>query len=478
MKKAVLIRGIESETLLAFIVLLGVFGGYLYLINGITVNYLPVWSDEVMYFVNTISFVENNTLQAALTYGGKGSEIFGADAHGFAYPLLHGTIAKIFGWSNLNFIVFNFIATALAISAIWLVKEIRIKHKLWASAFVLLFPFIPLYGFTYMQEVIHVFFAILLSVIVYLMYSRSDNRKFVWLFIIIIVIAGCFRALWFFWLIGLIPLARNRKQLGLYMLVIVAGITASMLITRFFTEPIPNFFSSIIIMVQEGEISNAAGLLLNKFNRNVTMYFQSFQGGFVYVSMKFALIAPVLLFAILGLIKKSRLYSSIALIGFANFLLLFFLYNAFDWREIRTMSPLFYFYVLFLVTAVKPVFRYFMAGGLVVVFAFTISTSQQWINDRNVKHTSYSRDAGIAYEQIAQKVPDNSLIFLNVHPGEYTPSLLYLPLKNANNQQIKYIIPYFGVKTADYDYMLCLEGGESGNNVVTENNFYTLINME
>ena len=97
------------EIILGIAVLLFVCVFYIVLMTKITNHYFPVWSDEFFYYVNAFSFVENNTLKAALTYSGKGSLWLGADTHGFAYPLFHGLIGKVFGWNNLNFIYTNLI---------------------------------------------------------------------------------------------------------------------------------------------------------------------------------------------------------------------------------------------------------------------------------------------------------------------------------------------------------------------------------
>ena len=86
------------------VVIIAALMGYIFLLLQVSSNYLPVWSDEFFYYTNSFSFFKNNTLQAALTFSGSGSSVLGADAHGFAYPLLNGAIAKIFGWRNTNFI--------------------------------------------------------------------------------------------------------------------------------------------------------------------------------------------------------------------------------------------------------------------------------------------------------------------------------------------------------------------------------------
>ncbi|OJV42954.1 MAG: hypothetical protein BGO29_07255 [Bacteroidales bacterium 36-12] len=172
-------KDFRIEFIFVISILLGICYLYFILINSISVNYHPVWSDEFFYYINTCSFIENNTLKAALTLNGKGSVVFGSDTHGFGYPLLHGVIAKVFGWHNLNFIIFNFVLLTFSIITIWFMKSVRHIHKLWISIYILLFPFFTLYAFTYMQEIVHIFIAILLSACIYniSLVSGKDKKK-------------------------------------------------------------------------------------------------------------------------------------------------------------------------------------------------------------------------------------------------------------------------------------------------------------
>ncbi|TAE74310.1 MAG: hypothetical protein EAZ85_04880 [Bacteroidetes bacterium] len=450
---------------------------YFQLINNITGHYHPVWSDEFFYYINSCSFVENNTLKAALTYSGEGSVIFGADVHGFGYPLLHGCIGKIFGWHNLNFIRLNFVFLVFSIFVIWQVKSIIFKQKLWISIYILLFPFFPLYAFTYMQEIIHVFVAIILSVCIYLINNKEKNNTYIFFFILIIFIAGVFRGLWFFWLIGLIPLAKNKKQMIFYSLLFLLGIIISLVITKLFTEPVPNYFSSVIDLLKQGELKKTASSVYYNFRNNFFLYFSSTQDKnyIVYIFMKIMNMVSVLFFIFLAYRNKSKLNISLALIGLSNFLLLFLLYDAFDWREIRTMSPLFYFYILFIVLETKGFIKYVQLCCFLVIFALNIQTSKEWIAERNVIDLTKIHKEKMVYNDISKKIPNQKIILVDYIPNDHSWELLNLPLCNANNHQIRYIIPYYNVKKTHYDYILKRPKIDILRNKVIDNEIYVLI---
>lgn len=471
---------LQLELWFGFLILLGCVLAYFQLLSNLTTNYHPVWSDEFGYYINTQSFFENSTLKAAITLSGEGSAVFGADPHGFAYPLFHGCIAKIFGWSNLNFIITNFILLSASILMVWSIKSIHTRQKLWISSFILLFPFVPLYLFTYMQEIIHISVAIIVSVLIYLIYSKENNNTiYIVLFILTIFIAGCFRVLWFFWLIGLIPLAKDKRQGIAYLLLFAFGIIISFVFSKLFAEAVPNKFSSIIAFLKNGELKNVFASVYYNFIKNIMLYFFSIQNGVVYVFMKFTIFGAVLFFTFLAFRNKSRLNMALALIGIVNFVLLFFIYDAFDWREIRTMSALYYFYVLFIIIETKGVSRYIQALFLLVVFVLNYNTSKRTISERNFIDVPKMEKERMAYSEISQRIPNGKIVLLDYIPQDYSWDILNLPLKNSNNSAIRYIVQYYNVDKTNYDYILMRPvNNNTKSNKIIDNDYYILTKNE
>lgn len=467
--------GRHIDIALGIIVLYCVCFNYSEWFNSIASNYYPVWSDEFFYFINTYSFIQNETLEAALTFGGKGSVVFGADAHGFGYPLLQGSLANIFSWSNLNFIYFNLTIVLIAILFIWFLQSITINQKLWISCIFLLFPFFPLYAFTYMQEAIHIFIATIISILIYHVYHKEDNRAYIAILIIIIFISGVFRSLWFFWLIGLLPLAKSKRELISYGLLFISGIILSVITTRLFTESVPNYFNSIVTLLDNGQIGDMFVSLFSHFYENIKLYFFNENDDLLYRSIKYINFGTVFYFAFQGIKSKSRLAISLALIGILNFLLLFLLYDAFDWREIRTMSPLFYFYILFIVLNTNSLIRYLKIGGLCFLFSLTIGKTNKRIAERNNHNLQQINKEQNLHKEIADKVSDNSVVLVSYIPRDYSYDLLNLPVQNSNGSPVRYIIQYYNVEKVKADYVLSRPKQDRSNSVLIDNEYYRLI---
>ncbi|OJV33050.1 MAG: hypothetical protein BGO29_14495 [Bacteroidales bacterium 36-12] len=294
----------------------------------------------------------------------------------------------------------------------------------------------------------------------------------------IIFIGGLFRVLWFFWLVGLIPLAKNKRQLFFYSTLLSLGVISSLIVHKLFVEFVPNYSSSLVESLKNGEVKNVIFSTLRHFVKNVINYFFSKQNGIVYIFMKFSTAGAVMFFTILALKYKSKLNIALALIGLTNFLLLFILYDAFDWREIRTMSPLFYFYILFIVLEVECFIKYINVFVLIVIFALNIKTSKQWIAERNIIDLSIVNKERMAYNEISKVIPNNKVILLDYIPKDYTWELLNLPLQNINNHQIRYIIKYYDVGKTHYDYILKRPTIDTTSKKIIDNEYYVLVKNE
>lgn len=469
-------KKLNYEKIIFLIIFIFVVFKYIQLIFQINCNYFPVWSDEFFYFVNIQSFIENNTLNASLTFSGSGSTIFGADAHGIGYPILHGVIGKIFGWGNLNFIIFNIFIVIATIVVLIKQSFLKFNEKIFASSILLLFPFIPLYSFTYMQEVIHVFIAVVLSVLIYNIYKSENNVFYIIIFITIVLLSGFLRGLWMFWLIGLLPLSKNYKQFLIYSLVFLLGAVVSFIITSLFLENTPNYFSSVLILLKQGEYLKSIESLFNHFINNIQLYFFSKEGGIVYIAMKYIVFLSTVYFLVLYLISKTRLHFSLFLIGFLNFFLLFFLYDACSWREIRSMSPIFYFYILFISFELKSVYKYFILIGFLILFILNFKMSKTWIFERNQSLNNKNVNEQNYYNEIINNVDNDKIVLVDFIPRDYSWDLLYLPLKNKNGSQIKYIIQYYNVNKVKYDYILTKQNNlDTISEKLIKNEFFTLL---
>ncbi len=461
MKQAIRLRLIKSTSvfgivnirmsfLLILLSLLIIF--YLELFLRIKSTYLPFDSDEYFYYLNAKSFFLYSSLKAALTFGGKGSILFGADAHGFAYPLLHGSIAKLVGWHNTNLIYFNFFLTLLIIVFYWYQNFLSIQQKIILSALFLLFPFIPIFIVTYMQEIIHIFFAVIASILIYKIYSTEKNKSYIIIFVVTLFIAAFFRCIWLFWLISLLPLAKTKKQFFGYMMLLLIGILISFCMDYFFYERTPNYFHAISFKIQNFHIISAIYSIGYHFLKNTLSlisygYQLSFPTNVVYLILKYSIIYACGWYFYKFFYNRSKLNDAILLIGMVNFFFLMSLYDAFDWREIRILSPFFYFILLFIVLENKNFL--FLILGCILSFFLSQSIINGFIKKRNEIVDQNFVAASNNFKKITNKISIQhpTILILSDMPPKPL-DILNLPLATKYGFPIRYTIRFYDIYKA------------------------------
>lgn len=450
-------KAYRNATYLAIGILLCV---YAYWIFQARTGLLPIWSDEFCYYANARSFTENTTIRAAYTYTGKGSLLFQADGHGFAYPLLHGFIGKLIGFHSLNLPLTNI--AFMLLSLLLVICQKGLNHSQKATITLILFTFltVPLYSFTFMQESFHLLIAVVCTVLMLSIYEKRRRRDIV-IFLLIIGIASLFRNLWLFWSIGLIPLALNRKQLFQYISLFIFCAVLSFLFARLFWDSFPSYFSSVTNLIGQGLFSEAAKSLYNHCISNIESYFTGeLSKPYPYFPTKLIIFFSVVTMATLYQISKEKVYLAATLIGIVNFALLLITFDAWDWREIRSMSPLFYMFTIIIVSKKHVYVTIACLVFTITSFPHVRNLTSKFLLERNQQAVNFKNTAFLSAppQQLATILDSAShpLVLLGYIPQDYTQDLLLLPLRTSSGKPIRYAINYFNerINFADYNFVL------------------------
>lgn len=439
------------ETSLLIFLLLLTAAVYVFLAGHLNSNYHPVWSDEFLYFLNAKSSWLNGTLRAAFTCTGYGGKWFGSDTHGFAYPLLHTIVAKIAGWHNLNLIVVNLFFITMSVVISWLLKAFSLTEKLWISLFILLYPVTYIYSFTFMQECMHAFFGLAAGMLL-LKIDASKQKKYIILFIVLMLFAGLFRALWPVWLCALIPLAANKKERIIYSCIFLAGLLVTFIFSQFITEQIPNILNNSLASMKSGAVTNGLHTITIHLIQNIMLFFFSSGGSVAYALIKLILVSSWIYFLVMAIQTKSKLHGAIVIPGLANFAMILLFNDVSGWREIRSLSPYYFFLIPFLVKGTGPVFRYMQLTVLAAIFMLTIPVTGFMVSTRD-DLMEVNPEKMIAYKLISNTIENEKAILIKHPPPDYSADLLFLPLQNKNGKQIRYVLPWYKVTNMKYDYV-------------------------
>lgn len=421
---------------------------------------VPVWSDELFYYINALSFTENTTLRAAVTYTGKGSVLFQADAHGIGYPFLHGGIGKIFGFHLNTLPLTNFAVTLLAVVLIALRKDFDNIRKIALVACLLGCFTVILYTFTYMQEALQLLIAVAATLLLLDIYEHREPRK-IGFFLALLLIAGLFRGLWLFWAVGLLPLARNKKEFFGWCVVAIGCALAAFLYLKLFHESFPGYFSLLIAHLKQGELNEAWRMMTAQIWGNLKIYFSGETSEpFPYYPYKLAILFATISGCFLAWRRSSPLYLGLSFIFLTNLLMLFICYQAGNWREIRTMSPLLYLFAVVVMAKREDALAAMVVVFVVGTFPFTARLGEERLSERVASAAMAPKNpqSSTLYQGLAQaaETVDDPLIYVGAMPTDFPYYFLYFPVKTRHGKQIRYAVNAFGenVNPLRYDFVL------------------------
>ena len=317
-------------------------------------GYMPAWTDEYGYVLDARSFAANGTLHAARIKQERVSHAFEASTHGPAYILLQGGIARAFGdpvalslWPNVVVLVIVLLLVAAF--------PLDLVQRLWIAVLLLLHFGVFLYAFTWMVETWQVLFAVAATLLLMTLYASDRasprfRRTFV-AYAVLLLVLSAFRVSYALWALGLVPLARDRRELlwcGVVALLLVAlgvGIMQQLSASN------PNWpLSRAAASLSRGDAGGAFHLVASNVRENLQRYFVGeTQGLRFYVVMKYAVIVLGLVLLYAGIRRGDRLALAASLILAAHLALLFLLYDATTWREHRHLAPVFYLMTVALV---------------------------------------------------------------------------------------------------------------------------------
>ncbi len=422
-------------------------------------RHLPMWSDEFLHYVNSYNFYINTTTQAAFTFGGKGAIVGGGSAHGFMYYFFHGSVAKLFGWSNLTMIINNYVLVFLTILVVFVqkIKRFTIINKVFASLLILSFPFLPVFLQTYMQEVINVFFAVCCSVFVAKIYEENNESKvkIIVSFICFLAFISLFRPLWLFWIVVLIPLSKSRKEFAFWIILTTISFSTSFVFIKLFFESVPDWFTNFTILLRTESLHTLVHMFTSHARHNIFQY-RSLHSDFIYNLMKFSYVFIIIYFFVRFLLKKNRIDLACFLVLTLNISMLILFYDAYQWREIRSLAPIYYFSCIFIALHTTNIQKYLLLALLLPSFFFvSFNNPFEKLQNKNSVH-EVERLRSILQDSLSNLNIDKktNTILVNYSPSDYSCKEISFPVRTRNNIPIRYIVPYYEVEKAEYFFVL------------------------
>ena len=306
-----------------------------------SLNYLPIYSDEYGYYLDAKSFWLYDRIDAVTTLNERYSLIGNAGFHGFVYSIFYGIFFKLFSILGITpsiMLVNIFLAVSLLIFLA--LTKISLEKKM-LIGIVLLSNFILIvYLSSDMTEIFHYVFAFIVGYLLYQVYQTQENR-YLYFFIALIIILSFFRQSWIFALFGLFPLSSSLKDFVKYCVILLFGLVFVVLDIKLFHAPFPfGFFQDLSEYLQKNSLADTINKVYQYFLTNVDRYFISvtYEGVEFVFYYKYLFVALLLYSLYISYRTREKTILAGALIAAAIFFALLTLYDAYGWREVRMLT--------------------------------------------------------------------------------------------------------------------------------------------
>ncbi|WP_139352745.1 hypothetical protein [Algoriphagus sp. A40] len=433
------------------ILLAGVLAVYVYFLSYLGSDYSPYYGDEYFYYKNSEVFYLTNSLKASFTYSGNGARVFGADAHGPAYPLIYGSIAKVLGWGRLTIPIVNGGILIMALLVLVWNKETTRQTKYFQCLLVIGSPITLFYSITYLPELIQIAGAIGL----YLLFQRyllSISRRDFLILVVYILILGSIRSTWFFAFFGLMVIPGPIKGFG-KSIYLFLGLVLPFLYQHFLHEQVPNTFSALGEVVEKkGFWAGMDGVIYN-IKRNTYFAF-TYTEGYFYTVQK-VWIAGSLLFSIfLYRQYKVAQFGIVILVTLIIFNVI--LYKNYSWVDLRMYTPMTLFLNLVMISSTESrVSTTVLISVNLLSFLLVIPLQLTLI------HYRIKPDVRDVPAQTVEEIKtfDSPLVSMDsVLLKNY--SVTTLPILTNESEPIRYILQYYSMKMQTPSHVLCEESNQ------------------
>lgn len=237
----------------------------LHIVHGASyADFAPQWSDEVIYWHQTVSFAAAGYNSGYYTVAEAPASIGPYYVWGALTPALYGSVASVFGWAWWSHIVLHLIV--LAASTVFFIVGTRPTRWQLVLLALTLATYVPLllYSATAMQQVLHLAFALLFAAgFVHLLNGTLKWWGFA-LLVASILLVGLTRPTWLLLLLPAFALVAPRKNWRalLYALLAAAPLIAIVAIVyQASAAPYPHFRSEFVALLREDIVAAVAALI-------------------------------------------------------------------------------------------------------------------------------------------------------------------------------------------------------------------------
>lgn len=248
-------------------------------------KYFLQHEDEAIYYCSAKLFAQTNSVQAEGCNEENVSPIGKINWYGPGFHVVYGTLFKIFGEYPPIFPWFHYVLS-IAIIALLFALPLPIEMRLVSATALSLTQQFFMYVFTFFPETLMLFFATILTVLLFRQHSKTNSQKRNLLeiaFIICCIIFALFRITFIFWILGWVVLAKGRLAFFYRALFFAFLFSATLGYMKFFLAPTFSPDVQKIDLLYQGHFFQFISRTFNSIKDNIISVFTTADLGLLIV---------------------------------------------------------------------------------------------------------------------------------------------------------------------------------------------------
>ena len=420
-------------------------------------KYFPAHEDETIYYKIADLFSKTQSVVAPTFFDDKVSIIFQANWYGIFYNLFYGSIAYLFGFNSTYFIFVNLICLAVSIFILNKINTSRFQ-KINMIVFLLMFNMVFTYTFTYFPELLNVLLGTVLSFFIIRMYEHRDSEKLsasIRIYVILCFLFCFVRLTWIFWLLAILPYAKNKKDFSIKIALVFVLTALAFLYSKYFCAPAFVGLGREVTNLTTG--SNIINLLVNSFMQffqNLTKLVFSFKSygiraPLIWNISKYITLIAMAYYLYLLVKSKNKLIASGLLVSAFTYAIMLVMYvpEYPYFMKITTSVFILNFIIAVYLNEIK--LKWFYLISLGICFPLTIYTSYNTVKERKKSYTDMVGRYNAEVQEIKSIInfidPKKKISTVQLSPNtfftdKFPAAIFYaaLPVAGTGNNPIRY----------------------------------------
>jgi len=413
--------------------------------------------DEIPYYHSAKAFSDYNSLKASVFIEENVSKKLECDWYGPGYPLVFGSLRKIFGGNDKAFIIANLLFLLIIGWMILKKFDLSKDNKIWLFSTLLIVPSVLNNAFYFMPVIFDLLSATLLLLFLQRINVTNQNKKeltkMLIAYILLSLFISFFKQNFIFFSFAVLAFSKNKKQFFAYLSLVFIAFFVTMIYGTYFLAPAYAKSLKTISYLLSFDLKMFFASLWATVHTNLTIIYQGLMHpasesipGIYKPVYFFNIIMPVVA-AFYALRSKNKMILAASLISFISLVFFICLYTLY-WNFFTRITTPLVLVNMYLLILIFDKYKTMVQFAVVILFLSILPFTYKFVKEKQEqKKSCYNKVEKIkpGFEAIKNYITENKIHtilfdrdFYNHY--EIETIILALPMASEQGDRLRYSV--------------------------------------